>query len=65
MEADINFVVDASSSVGTANWELVKAFMNNIVDKFVIGDDNVSPSFFPCFSPTAPVDDNLSPSYFP
>jgi collagen type VI alpha len=41
MEADINFVVDASSSVGTANWELVKQFMNNIVEKFVIGDDQV------------------------
>ena len=40
--ADINFLVDASSSVGTSNWEFVKAFMNSIVDKLVIGDDSVS-----------------------
>ncbi len=40
--ADVNFVVDASSSVGEANWELVKQFMSDVVDKFVIGDSNVS-----------------------
>ena len=42
MSADVNFVVDASSSVTEENWELVKQFMINIVEDFVIGDENVS-----------------------
>ena len=41
MSADVNFVVDASSSVTEMNWGLIKQFMNNVVDQFVIGDDNV------------------------
>ena len=42
MSADVNFVVDSSRSVTAANWEIVKQFMNNVVDKFVIGDNDVS-----------------------
>ncbi len=41
-EADINFIVDASSSVGPENWNALKAFMNQLVDRLVIGDDKVS-----------------------
>ena len=42
MAADVSFVVDGSRSVTAANWEIIKQFMNNVVDKFVIGDDQVS-----------------------
>ncbi len=39
--ADIAFIVDASSSVGIDNWQLVLRFMNEVIDSMVIGDDNV------------------------
>ena len=42
---DVNFIVDASSSVGNTDWELLKQFMNNIVDNLVVGDEKVSCKF--------------------
>ena len=46
---DVNFIVDASSSVGNKDWELLKQFMNNIVDNLVIGDEKVSFKLTPIY----------------
>ncbi|XP_076807221.1 collagen alpha-6(VI) chain-like isoform X3 [Clavelina lepadiformis] len=38
---DIMFLIDGSTSVGHADWTIVKSFMQNITEKFRIGSDLV------------------------
>ena len=41
VQADIIFVLDASGSVGTSNFETVKQFIRDLVDAFEIGPNNI------------------------
>ena len=40
-KAEIAFVVDASSSVTTANWPVVLSFISNVVGSFPMAADQV------------------------
>lgn len=39
MKADIMFLVDSSGSIGPENFEKMKTFMKNLLDKIQIGGD--------------------------
>ena len=40
-KADVVFVLDSSGSVGSANWQLMLTFVQNVVNKFTIGRNHV------------------------
>ena len=36
---DISFIIDSSSSIGSTNFDLIKKFVINVINKFTIGQD--------------------------
>ena len=48
-KAEVVFIVDGSSSIGSTNWGIITSFMASIVDSFDISDDAVSS--FPYYLP--------------